>query len=207
MRMLFFISFFFILLSGCDSAQQKSSTHPELQKRSVPEGYEKFNAFNNGFEFFYPEDWTLKEKPKHEYASVIGPKPQSASNIKPEISVTIQRGKRRFKDGAEPVFLNFELDEFSDSYFESVSKRTPSYQFIEEKEEIINQSRTRSLKFTYVDSSSDLVVYKELVIIGLPYRAYLLNMSCLNDELFRSKDHFEVVKASFLGKAREDGAF
>jgi len=208
MRILLFISFFFVSVLGCDSNQQKqSSTHPELQNRSVPDGYEKFVAFNNGFEFFYPEDWTLREKAKHEYASVEGPKPQSASNIKPNISVTIKRGKRRFVEGADPTFIKFEFDEYGDTYFDGVSKRMGSFELIEEKEAVINQSKTRSFKFTFADPESDLTVYQELVLIGLPYRAYLLSMSCLNDELFRNKDHFEVVKASFLAKAREDASF
>jgi len=208
MRLFVSIAFSILLFVACDTSQQKKADqHPELSNRAVPDGYKNFVPFNNGYEIFFPADWKLVEKAKHEYINIVGPKPQSSSDIKPTINVTMKRGKARFKENAEAIYLPFEFEDYSSTYFESVAKRMTDYKLIEMKEEVINQSKTKSIRFTYSDPETDLIMYEELVLIGLPFRMYTLNLSCLNDELFRNRDHFEVVRKSFLGKAREDGSF
>jgi len=207
MRLALFL-FIFLMLFACQETRQSSkSTHPELVEREIPDGYKKFIAFNNGYEIFFPEDWKLHEKAKHEYTNIVGPKSQSSVEVRPTINVTMRRGKTRFKEGADPVFLPFEFEKYSTEYLKGVRSRMNSFSEIETKEATINQSKTKSMRFTYMDIDKDVLIYKEVIQIALPYRMYIVNLSCLNDELFRNEDHFEVVKNSFLGKARADGAF
>lgn len=202
----FVLLFLMLGFIACNPSSEKTSVHPELSDRVIPEGYKRFIPFNNGYEIYFPKDWSLVEKAKHENVNIVGPKPQSTFQFQPSINVTMRRGKARFKENGESTYLPFELEPYCDDYFKAVEARMSNFKLISRNEEIINQSKAQSFRFTYSDES-DAVIYKHLVLVALPYRMYTVSMACLNDELFRNKDHFEVVKASFLGKAREDGSF
>ena len=195
-----------LLFAACSSSTQKQSTHPELSDRKIPEGYKRFVPFNNGFEMFFPEDWRMVEKAKHEYVNFIGPKSQSSFDVKPTINVTMRRGSSRYSNG-ETKYIPYEFEKFCENYIKALELKLNGYELIELSKDTINGSTVQSLRIKHNDGQTNARLYEELVMVGLPYRMYTVRMACLNDELFRNKEHFEVVKASFLAKAREDGSF
>ncbi len=195
-----------ILFGACNGSNQKQSNHPELTERKIPEGYKRFVPFNNGFELFFPEDWRMVEKAKHEYVNFIGPKSQSSFDVKPTINVTMRRGTSRYSNG-ETKYIPFEFEKFCKNYTQALEVKLNGYELIQLSQDTINGSPIQSVRFNHSDRKTNARLYEELVMIGLPYRLYSLRMACLDDELFRNKEHFEVVKASFLGKAREDTTF
>jgi len=198
------VTIFMICLSlfACKGkAAKDASSSVEQYTREAPEGFKKFTAFNNGYFVFYPSEWELSEKSKHETLAIVGPRPQSNSDIRPSVNVGMRRGITRFKDG-ESTYLPFKFEKFVEDYLETVPKQLEGFVLIDKSDLKINGIDAVSLKFNYSHPKSSEHVYQEAVYYKLPYRMYTLYMSCLEDERFRSEEFFEAIRESFTTRNR-----
>lgn len=197
-QFLFAMTFiFFLACQTSETGGDQKTNHSKNSKNENLDG-KYFQSYNNGFRIAVPDGWEVIEKPKRDNAYLLGPKPQSKSDIRAKVDISHRKPNNFFNSKTEESeFREPNFKEYSSTYFAAVPRQLENYKEISNSIEKINGRNVAVLEFTFSHPKTTEIVRDRIQIYNSKYRLYLLRFACLESEYFRHEKDFDKMSAGF----------